>query len=104
MLRLAVPFKADAERRDLAGASLLLLDANFPRQLDFAQDIHVASDDSVVVTRWSGVIHVVEPTGRLRSLQLPRSGDALYYSAVLENGRLCATRCGEVEVVCTDAA
>jgi hypothetical protein len=102
-LELAV-LAADAERRGLAGAERLLLDSDFPQQLDFAQDIHVAADDSVVVTRWSGVIHLIEPTGRLRSLQLPRSGDALYYSAVLEDGRLCATRCGEVEVVCTDSA
>jgi hypothetical protein len=102
-LELAV-LAADAERRGLAGAERRLLDSDFPQQLDFAQDIHVAADDSVVVTRWSGVIHLIEPTGRLRSLQLPRSGDALYYSAVLEDGRLCATRCGEVEVVCTDSA
>ncbi len=102
-LELAV-LAADAKPRSLAGASRLLLDADFPQQLDFAQDIHLAADGSIVVTRWSGIIHLIEPTGRLRSLQLPRSGDALYYSAVLEDGRLCATRCGEVDVVCTDPA
>ncbi len=102
-LELAV-LAADAERRGLAGAKRLLLDSDFSQELDFAQDIHVAADDTVVVTRWSGIIHLIEPTGRLRSIQLPRSGDALYYSAVLEDGRLCATRCGEVEVICTDSA
>ena len=92
----------DAERRDLAGASWIELDSRFPRQLDFAQDIQIAPDGSVVVTRWSGLVHVVDATGRPHTLQLPRSGDALYYSAVLEGGRLCATRCDASDVVCTD--
>ncbi len=101
-LELAI-LSPDAERRELAGASRIELDAHFPRQLDFAQDIQIAADGSTVVTRWSGIVHVVEPMGRLHSLRLPRSGDALYYSAVLEGGRLCATRCDAVDVVCIDA-
>jgi hypothetical protein len=82
----------------------VLLDGAFPPELDFAQDIQVAADGRVVVTRWSGIVHVLYPDGRVRSAALPHLDAAgLYYTAVLHGDRLCATYCADVTVVCVDA-
>ncbi len=92
-----------ADRRNLNAAPRVLLDDQFAPGLDFTQDIQIARDGSVIVTRWSGRIHEVNPmNGRTRTVDLPRDHDALYYSAVAgrADGSLCATRCGGVEVVC----
>jgi hypothetical protein len=79
----------------------LLLDADFPSGHDFVQDLGLASDGSVVVTRWSGLVHLVAPTGELRTAQLPKlEPGGLYYTAVVREGRLCATYCAEIAVVC----
>ena len=93
----------------------VLLDADFPRALDFVQDLQPGADGSLVVIRWSGVVHVVDPTGGVASARLPhgpgtRGAEApdLYYSAHLLPGapgkpdRLCATRCAGIQVVCRD--
>src|SRR5262245_23899399 len=37
------------------------LDEAFAPELDFAQDIQVAADGRVAVTRWSGIVHVLHP-------------------------------------------
>lgn len=80
------------------------LDDAFAEALDFAQDIQVAADGRVAVTRWSGTVHVLHPDGRVRSTALPRLDPAgLYYTAVLHGDRLCATYCADVTVVCVDA-
>jgi hypothetical protein len=80
------------------------LDDAFAAALDFAQDIQVAADGRVAVTRWSGIVHVLHPDGRVRSVALPRLDPAgLYYTAVLHGNRLCATYCADVTVVCVDA-
>ena len=80
------------------------LDAEFPRSVDFAQDLKIAPDGRVVVTRWSGAVHVVSPNGRVETVQLPKlEPNGLYYTAVLRGERLCATWCAGVTVVCTDA-
>jgi hypothetical protein len=80
------------------------LDDAFAPGLDFAQDIQVAADGRVAVTRWSGIVHVLHPDGRVRSTALPRLDPAgLYYTAVLHGDRLCATYCADVTVVCVDA-
>jgi hypothetical protein len=82
----------------------VLLDAAFAPDLDFAQDIQVAADERVAVTRWSGVVHVLERDGRVRSVALPRPDPAgLYYTGVLHGQRLCVTYCADVTVVCVDA-
>jgi len=80
------------------------LDPRFPVGLDFAQDLVATPDGRVLVTRWSGRVHLVDPaTGSVRDHDFPRPGGrGLYYSAVLSEGRICATFCREVEVVCTD--
>jgi hypothetical protein len=78
---------------------LVPLDDAFPLGLDFVQDIQVAGDVAVV-TRWGGRVHVVDRDGTVRDLALPRQGDELYYTGVLEDGTVCATRCGELTVVC----
>ena len=81
-----------------------LLDPAFAPELDFAQDIQVAGDGRVAVTRWSGVVHVLERDGRVRSVALPRPDPAgLYYTGVLHGRRLCVTYCADVTVVCVDA-
>jgi hypothetical protein len=78
------------------------LDDAFPATLDFAQEVRAEADGSVVVTRWSGRVHVLEPGGRIRDVVLPAEEGALYYTAVRTGSRICATRCGRVEVVCAD--
>jgi hypothetical protein len=76
------------------------LDDAFPAEADFVQDIKVEGGVAVV-TRWSGRLHEVDREGGARSVALPDgSGDELYYSGVRDRGQLCATRCGDVEVVC----
>lgn len=82
----------------------ILLDSAFPAQADFVQDLQRAEDGRLVVTRWSGRVHIVEATDRVRTLDLPRTGsEGLYYTAVLADGRLCATYCSGVTVVCVPA-
>ena len=79
------------------------LDRDFARALDFAQDIKPLEDGRVVVTRWSGHVHVVSPDGQVASVRLPSLGDGgLYYTAVARGNRVCATHCGGVRVVCSD--
>jgi len=80
------------------------LDRAFAPEFDFAQDIQVAADGRVAVTRWSGVVHVLHPDGRVGSVALPHlDPTGLYYTAVLRGDRLCATYCADVTVVCVDA-
>jgi hypothetical protein len=89
---------------------VLLLDDDFP-SVDFAQDVKPADDPAdrrLVVTRWSGRIHVVDPWAddahAVRTLDLPRSSrDALFYTGILRGGRVCATECGSIRVVCGSA-
>jgi len=85
----------------LAGRSVLL-DDSFPAH-DFAQDVKLAPDGSAVVTRWSGIVHVVSRRGDVRTLALPRLEGALYYTAVAQDREVCATRCAGVEVLCLPA-
>lgn len=83
----------------------VLLDAEFPVGLDFAQDLQLADDGSVVVTRWSGAVHRLDSADRLRTLHLPRlEPDGLYYTAVPADGGICATWCAGVSVVCVPEA
>lgn len=86
----------------LPAGRILALDDAFPAE-DFVQELRPAGDGSVLATRWSGVVHRAWPDGRVVDLRLPPAEGALYYTAVLHEGRLCATRCGAVEVVCRDA-
>jgi hypothetical protein len=85
----------------------ILLDDHFAATADFAQNIRLAQDGRVVITRWSGHVHVVDlaaPSGReVRTVELPRPADGFYYTAVLEGAHLCATLCAGVTVVCTAA-
>lgn len=87
-----------------AGAGRLL-DPDFPASFDFVQDLAFGPAGEVVVTRWTGRIHVIGPGGHRRDLQLPRDDPAdLYYSAGVspDGNTVCATRCGDVTVVCGD--
>ena len=88
----------------LAAARRIVLDRSFPAAADFVQDIHPASDGRVVLTRWSGKVHVVDVRSEdARTVELPReNGKGLYYSGVLRGRRLCATYCEGIEVVCAD--
>lgn len=90
----------DGERGPRAGRAWVL-EASFAGDADFAQEIRIEPGNRVVVTRWSGVVHVLEPSGALRSLALPRLDPAgLYYSAFVHGERVCATYCSGVRVVC----
>jgi len=78
-----------------------LVDASFDRDADFAQDIQFDAEGRAVVTRWSGLFHVLDPGATsARTLRLPRSADGLFYTGVLHGERLCATLCGGIRVVC----
>lgn len=88
-------------RRPGSPESRLLLDQAFARELDFVQDIVLAADGVTVVTRWSGLVHVVDAADALRTLHFPRLEEGgLYYTAVPAEGRICATYCAGVRVVC----
>ena len=77
------------------------LDDEFPGDQDFVQELRVDARGRVVVTRWSGRIHLVSRSGEAHLIQLPREGgEGLYYTGVLAGDRLCATYCNEVTVVC----
>lgn len=81
----------------------VVLDEAFPFWLDVVQDLKPANDGSVVATRWTGHLYVVDPSGRVRAADLPppeRGG--FYYTAVLHGNRVCATYCADVGVVCAD--
>ncbi len=105
---------ASPEAHSLETARTVLLDEDFPTAFDFVQDIQVTEDGRAVVTRWSGLIHVVAPADDggeepVETLQLPFiESDGLYYSAFLSAGsqrgrsseRLCATYCAGITVVC----
>jgi hypothetical protein len=107
-------YRAEVEGRNLwlrvsaagegpEGGRRILLDAQFAAALDFVQDIELASDGRAVVSRWSGWIHVVDSPSQVRSTRLPQfDDDGLYYSAVAEGDRICATYCSNVSVVCRD--
>jgi hypothetical protein len=103
--RLSLRVRAAGSRESPAESRrVILLDEHFPAGSDFAQDLRFSSDGAAVVTRWSGRIHVVEPQGGVRTLELPRSEPAgLYYTAVLFEDRLCSTYCAGLTVVCAPA-
>jgi len=85
--------------------ALVVADEAFPPVLDFVQDVHFADDGRAVVTRWSGIVHLVSPDASLATLRLPPIEDGgLYYSGVLAGERVCATHCGGIEVVCAELA
>jgi hypothetical protein len=90
--------------RNLAKARRILLDPSFPQDFDFVQDLHIADDGRVVVTRWSGEIHVLTPSGEPRSIAFPRPArGGLYYTAVVRGPRVCVTYCADVTIVCGPA-
>lgn len=78
----------------------ILLDASFGTGLDFVQEVRDQPDGRVVVTRWSGVVHVVSAGDRVQTVQLPRTGEGFYYTAVATGDRVCATYCAGVTVTC----
>jgi len=82
----------------------IVLDEAFPAALDFVQDITRSEEGPIVVSRWSGSIHLVDDaSGVVTSLKLPALAvDGLYYTATVRDDRLCATYCAGVTVVCRD--
>ncbi len=98
LLRLRVlPPRAEANPQ--RSGRLIPLDDAFPA-LDFAQDLKLAADGSAVITRWSGLVHLVSRDGVVRDLELPRREGGLYYTGVRRGAEICATHCGGVEVAC----
>jgi hypothetical protein len=99
-LRIRAPERAGSP---ILTGRIVPLDDEFPGDRDFVQDIHVAADGTAVVARWSGRIHLVNRHGEVELRKLPRpTEDGLYYTGILAGGRLCATFCGGVTVVCQD--
>jgi hypothetical protein len=100
-LRIRPPERASSA---LLTGRIVPLDDGFAAGADFVQDIKLEGDVAVV-TRWGGRVHEVEASGRTRSLALPSAaaGD-LYYTGARSGGEVCATRCGDVEVVCGAAS
>jgi hypothetical protein len=97
-LRIRPPERASAA---ILTGRIVPLDDEFAGDQDFVQDIRVDAKGRVVVTRWSGRIHLVSRRGAVDLIQLPRAGGAgLYYTGVLAGDRLCATYCSGVTVVC----
>lgn len=97
-LRIVAP---GADPLDPAGARLALLDEGFPEDFDFVQDIQIDSSGRAVVTRWSGVVYAVDRGGAIAEMRLPSlDPEGLYYTAVGTDGRICATYCADVAVVC----
>jgi len=64
-----VSFPAGDPSRDLDTAPRVLLDPAFPAQYDFVQEIRPDEEGRIVVTRWSGRIHVVEALGASKLLR-----------------------------------
>jgi hypothetical protein len=99
-LRTAPP---DSDPFDDEAGVRTLLDPHFPEQLDFAQELRPLPDGGALVTRWSGLVHRVDAAGVVHTLRLPpQEPRGPYYTAVLHRGRICATHCGGVSVVCAD--
>ncbi len=97
-LRIRPPERAGAA---IFTGRIVPLDDEFAGDQDFVQDIRVDAKGRVVVTRWSGRIHLVSRRGAVDLIQLPRpGGEGLYYTGVLAGDRLCATYCSGVTVVC----
>ncbi len=86
------------------GERRVRLDPDFPGVVDFVQDVKPGADGRIVVTRWSGTVHVVDDDGGVATLHLPRlDPEGLYYSGVIHADRLCVSYCAGVTVVCVDA-
>ena len=86
---------------DASSGREIVLDGAFEDGRDFVQDLRIEADGRAVVTRWSGVVHVVAASGAVRTVALPRSAEGgLYYTAVAIGDRVCATYCADVSVVC----
>lgn len=86
----------------------ILLDGAFQAGADFAQDVQWdAQGRRAVVMRWSGRFYSVDladPANPVvRSGTLRREGAGLFYSGVEDDGRVCATLCAGVSVVCAPA-
>jgi len=95
-LRIVPP---DLEDPDPMAGRVVVLDADFNFG-DAVQDVRGDGHGRVVVTRWSGHIHIVEPGDRVETLVLPRSDAGLYYTGELTDRRVCVTYCADVDVVC----
>jgi hypothetical protein len=101
-LRIRPPDRASAP---ILTGRIVALDDEFPGDRDFVQDIQLDGGRGVVVTRWSGRVHLVDRRGEVSLIELPRpGGKGLYYTGVTDRGRLCATYCLGVTVVCQDLA
>jgi hypothetical protein len=94
----------DARPRRPEAATTVLLDEGFVLNEDFAQDIQLTDDGRAIVTRWSGLVHVVDAVGGVRTARMPSQDEwSLYYTAVLASESVvCATLCADVQVVCTE--
>ena len=91
------------DARSSESGRAIVLSREFRSDIDFAQDVALGPRGEVLVTTWSGAIFVVDRERRVTRVDLPRpTPSGLFYSAALREGRVCATFCGGVQVVCGD--
>jgi hypothetical protein len=99
--RLALRMTQPGAALDATSGREIVLDTAFAGGNDFVQDLQIEADGRAVVTRWSGLVHVVAASGAVRTVALPAAAEGgLYYTAVAIGDRVCATYCAGVSVVC----
>ncbi len=98
--RTALPMQAILHDETLRNfGTRILLSENFS-PYDFVQEITL-SGKQVVLTSWSGEVHVWNSDGATWHAQLPiRDEISLYYTGVIHGAHLCATYCADVAVSC----
>ncbi len=80
----------------------ILLDARFPRTVDFAQDIVLTRSGGAVdgiVQRWSGIYHRFGSRGAVETGHLGDGRGGLFYTGVPVGDRVCATLCRDATVI-----
>ena len=80
----------------------ILLDPQFPRTADFAQDIVLTRSEGVVdgvVQRWSGIFHRFGSQGAVTTGHLGDGRGGLFYTGVPVGDRVCATLCRDATVI-----
>jgi hypothetical protein len=96
--------ESDASVTPPEASERTLLDSRFAAGLDSVEDLWISSNGESVVTRRSGWVHIVSPSGGVARARMPHvEAPGGYVSTVKWGGRLCATYCGGITVACRSA-
>lgn len=94
----STPILRDEDLRSLGAR--IVLNENFS-PYDFVQEISFGKQKQVVLTSWSGEIHILDTDGKAKRMPLPNPDESgLYYTGVMHGAHLCATYCLDVAVTC----